>query len=67
MPPKPGKKTAMARRSGEWLVAPQAGVDLEDVEQAREGGEGSSQQARERRREGERESMESGGGGDAED
>ena len=62
MPPKPGKKTQTARRSGDWLVGSQAAGGQEDAARAREAGEGSSQQAGEVRREGERESTESGGG-----
>ena len=66
MPPKPQKKTGTARRSGEWVVAPREALDLEDAARAQEGGEGSGQQARERRQVGERENMEPGGGGAAE-
>ena len=63
MPPKPQKKTGAARRSGEWVVAPRAALDLEDAARAQEVGEGSGQQAGRRRQEGERESIEPGGGG----
>ena len=63
MPPKPLKKTGAARRSGEWVVAPRAALDLEDAARAQEVGEGSGQPAGRRRQEGERESIEPGGGG----
>ena len=45
MPPKPGKKTQTARRSGDWQVGAQAAGSQEEAARAREAGEGSSQQA----------------------